>query len=232
MVVSSNKVSSKVSSALGSLGGPTLVREKAFGTLRTAIIEGALPPGTRLIERELCEAMGVSRTSVRETLRRLEAERLITSEPRRGPTVAGVTKAQAEQIYDIRSYFEGRLARKFAAVASDSDIVELRRIYSDFERFALSEDLSHTLTVMVEFYDHLKRVTQLDVMNDLLTQLTARVSYLRLMSMSGPNRIRYSIAEMNDLVCAIESRDEDAAERAAIEHVHKAAVAALARLND
>jgi len=52
---------------------PLLVREQAFDRLRDAIINGQFPPGTRLIERELCEALGVSRTSIREALRRLEA---------------------------------------------------------------------------------------------------------------------------------------------------------------
>ena len=78
---------------------PTLVREQAFERLRDAIIGGHFAPGQRLIERELCEAIGISRTSIREVLRRLEAERLVVVEPRRGPTVARVTRKQAEEIY-------------------------------------------------------------------------------------------------------------------------------------
>ena len=71
---------------------PTLLRERAFEQLREAIITGHFAPGDRLIERELCKAMGVSRTSIREVLRRLEAERLIKVEPRRGPAVARITR--------------------------------------------------------------------------------------------------------------------------------------------
>src|SRR5690606_38533467 len=108
--------------ALGLVATPVLVREQAFDQLRGAIINGQFPPGTRLIERELCEAMGVSRTSIREVLRRLEAERLIEVEPRKGPTVARLTRAQAEEIYDIRTYLEGIVVRRFVERASDEDI--------------------------------------------------------------------------------------------------------------
>src|SRR5438067_1583646 len=73
--------------ALRVLAPQTLVRDEAFDRLRDAIITGHFPPGARLVERELCEAMGVSRTSIREVLRRLEAEKLVRVEPRRGPEV-------------------------------------------------------------------------------------------------------------------------------------------------
>jgi DNA-binding GntR family transcriptional regulator len=73
---------------------PALLRDQALERLREAIIAGHFAPGTRLIERELCEQMGVSRTSIREVLRGLEAEHLITIEPRRGPIVARLTRRQ------------------------------------------------------------------------------------------------------------------------------------------
>ena len=75
--------------------------------------------------------MGVSRTSIREVLRRLEAEQLIEVEPRRGPVVARVTRKQVAEIYEVRALLEAALVRRFTQQASDEDIAALRRIYED-----------------------------------------------------------------------------------------------------
>src|SRR3979411_159698 len=108
---------------------PPLRRDQAFERLRDAIITGHFAPGARLIERELCEAMGVSRTSIREVLRRLEAEQLIESDPRRGPMGARLSRKQVEEIYDVRALLEAAVVRRLALEASIEDISELRRIY-------------------------------------------------------------------------------------------------------
>lgn len=100
---------------------PPLRRDQALERLRDAIITGHFTPGERLIERDLCEKMGVSRTSIREVLRRLEAEQLIQVEPRRGPVVARVTRKQAAEIYEVRALLEAALVRRFAQQASDGE---------------------------------------------------------------------------------------------------------------
>jgi len=108
---------------------PVLVRDSAVRILRNAIISGEIKPGTRLIERELCIALGVSRGSVREVIRQLEAERLITVEPRRGPVVTALSVKQISDIYDIRMMLEAHVAQCFTKVATDAQIEELRKIY-------------------------------------------------------------------------------------------------------
>lgn len=231
-----NKLSqSESEAAFGSLEtvkAPVLVREQAFDQLRDAIINGHLPPGRRLVERELCEAMGVSRTSIREVLRRLEAEKLINVEPRKGPTVARVTKAQAREIYDIRAYLEGLLLRRFVEAASDSDIAGLAAIEERFAKAAKEGDVPAAVGVMAEFFEHIQTVVQADVLQDVLGQLTARVSYLRATSMSEPGRMQESIKEISSIVEAVKGRDQEAAERAAVSHVKSAAHTAIARLEN
>jgi GntR family transcriptional regulator, trigonelline degradation regulator len=102
-----------VADALRINAHPRRLREEAFERLRDAIIAGHFAPGARLVERELCEAMGVSRTSIREVLRRLEAEQLIVVEPRRGPVVARLTRKQVAEIYEVRAMLEATLLRRF-----------------------------------------------------------------------------------------------------------------------
>ena len=84
------------------------LRERAADVIRQAIIDHRLPPGTHLKERELCEMLGVSRTSVREALRHLETEQLISTVPHRGPVVVSLTADDARQLYQVRAVLEGR----------------------------------------------------------------------------------------------------------------------------
>src|SRR3546814_16823416 len=86
---------------------PVTVQAQTFRKLREAILNGVFKPGERLTEAKLCARMGVSRTSIREGLRRLEGERLITILPNKGPTVTQITWAAAAEIYHVRALLEG-----------------------------------------------------------------------------------------------------------------------------
>src|ERR1700743_1459943 len=82
--------------------------------LRAAIATGRFKPGQRLVERELCELTGVGRTSIREALRPLEAEGLVTVVPHRGPSVSKMTVEEARHLYAVRGLLEGYAGRCFA----------------------------------------------------------------------------------------------------------------------
>src|SRR3954470_24779969 len=101
------------------------LRELSLENMRAAILGGHFKPGERLVERSLCEQLGVSRSIVREVLRHLQAEGLVESVPHQGPVVASLTPDQAAQIYEIRALMEGRAARLFAERASDAALKEL-----------------------------------------------------------------------------------------------------------
>ena len=106
-----------------------LVEEK----LRELIATGHFKPGDRLVERELCEALEVGRTSVREALRQLEAEGLIRTEPHRGPVVTKVSPEEARQLYQLRALLEGFCGAEFALKGRDD---ELDRLKDACEAFA------------------------------------------------------------------------------------------------
>ncbi len=211
---------------------PTLVREQAFERLRDAIITGYFAPGDRLIERELCEAMGVSRTSIREVLRRLEAERLVAVEPRKGPTVARVSRKQAAEIYEIRAQMEAMLFKRFAEKASDDEIAGLRKIFDELPPAAEAKDVGGLIAIMTRLNAYVMTVVDHGVIRDILEQLIARISFLRGLSMSQPGRIDRSIGEIRKIVEAVEARDPKAAARYATEYVQNAGKAALKRLDE
>jgi DNA-binding GntR family transcriptional regulator len=220
-----------IADALRSVPPPRLVREQAFEQVRNAIISGQIVPGTRLIERELCEALGISRASVREMIRRLEAERLIAVEPRKGPTVMALTRKDAAEIYEIRAMLEALLIERFTEIASDEDIAGLSRIFEDVKAAAAKGAVSDIVALMLRFNDHLVSVVRHEVARDLLSQLNARINFLRVKAMAKPGRISTSIGEISAIMDAVRQRNGARAARLIKASVLQARDAALEQLS-
>lgn len=203
-----------------------LVEEK----LRTAIATGHFRPGQRLIERELCEQTGVGRTSIREALRQLEAEGLVTTIPHRGPTVTSVTYEEAEQLYDIRAMLESFAGRKFAESRDVSKFKALGEAVDRFEKAAKGANRAELLEAKTHFYDVMMDGSGNVFVKQMLTLLHNRISLLRFTSMTQPGRLKKSVAEIRDIFDAISAHDGRRAAEACALHVEEAAKIALAVL--
>jgi GntR family transcriptional regulator, trigonelline degradation regulator len=210
---------------------PPNLREQVAEKIRDAIVGGAFPPGMRLIERELCERLGVSRSSIREALRQLEVEGLVTNPPNRGPSVTVIDTVTAQSIYQVRSALESLAARLFVRHATASDEAALSVAVDRLAEAYESGSLSRTLPAKTTFYQALLDGAGNPVITDVLRTLNSRISQLRGTSLSSPNRLTESIAEIRTLQKALISRDEEAAARACEDHIAKAAHAALQSLN-
>lgn len=209
---------------------PTLVRDHALEKLRRAIGGGLYPPGTRLVERQLCEALGVSRTSVREALRQLQAENLIAVGKRRSIMVAVISSKDADDIYLMRDYLETQAIRSFVERADPKAIQQLVRIHSDL-RQVLGQGDVHELALMAgEFYETILTHSGRKVIADMARQLLARVNYLRMRSMAEPRRLEDGMQEWDRMIEAILNRDADAAATAMSEHLANSRRAVVSRL--
>src|SRR5690554_2823503 len=102
------------------------LREQVITALRTAILDFQLRPGQRLVERELVEQLGVSRTTVREALRELTSEGLVTVVPQKGAVVATPTLEDAVDLYEVRAALESLVVTRFVERASDQQVVRLQ----------------------------------------------------------------------------------------------------------
>lgn len=199
------------------------VREFVLTTVRNEILTGVLVPGQRLVEAELCARLGVSRTSVREVLRHLEAERLVNIEPYKGPSVARVSWAEAEEIYFVRELLEGQAARLFAEKVTSAEIKRMRRALGRFKVAVIETyDRQELLESTTEFYDVILDGCGNALLADLLRGLLARINLLRSRSMSLSERPRQSLAEMSRILEALGRRAPGEAQRAAIDHVRNA----------
>src|SRR5271156_6163978 len=103
------------------------LRRQVLDEIRQSIIAGRLEPGSRLVERKLIAMMGVSRTVIREALRQLESEGLVSVVPNKGPIVRELTLGEARDLYSIRAVLEGLAVRLFVESAKDRDIQRLEQ---------------------------------------------------------------------------------------------------------
>lgn len=206
------------------------LRHQVEDLLRKAIASGRFRPGQHLVERELCEATGVSRPSIREALRRLEAEGLITIIPHRGPMVTVVTRDDAEQIYAIRAVLEGYAAREFARIAPAAEVARLRSAVEALEHAAAAGPGPALVAAKADFYKVMFAGCGNAYVERMLSPLLNRMSLLRMTSMAQPDRLPHSLAEIRAICASIERRDADGARAASEAHVRNAAAVALAAL--
>lgn len=211
---------------------PPLRRDLALERLRSAIIAGHFAPGERLIERDLCGRMGVSRTSIREVLRHLEAEQLIQVEPRRGPIVTRVTRKQICEIYEVRALLEAALVRRFAQQAAGEEIAALRCIYEELRLARMAEDVGQIVVLTKRFIEYMMEVVGHELISDVLQKLIARISVVRVLAIAVPGRLEESARELAIVMDAIERRDGEFAAQSLTTYVLNAAEAALKRFDE
>jgi GntR family transcriptional regulator, trigonelline degradation regulator len=205
----------------------TPLRSKVTERLRSAICTQRLPQGSRLIERELCEMLGVSRTLVREALRQLEAEGLVTNIAHRGPSVAVLDRPTAAGIYEVRAVLEALAGRLFVERARPEHKQRLKAALAAMFKAGEQGDIPRWLRGTGQFYDALFAGAGNEVIAAILRPLSGRIYLLRARSMAMPGRREESLREMQAILDALLSGDAAAASDACQRHVETAAAYAL-----
>ncbi|HXF82574.1 MAG TPA: GntR family transcriptional regulator, partial [bacterium] len=205
-------------------------RELVFRKLREAILIGRFQPGQRLRERELVSRLGVSRTPIREALRKLELEGLITTVPYKGPTVTRPTLDGARQLYETRAALEGQATALFTARATEAAVERLRAQIAEAERALARRQPAAVLSANNAFHDEIAAGCGNALLQTLIANLRDRIVLLRVESLSYPGRRSRSIAEHKTIVRLIERGDAAGARAAVEEHIMHAWRAARAQL--
>ncbi len=206
------------------------LRIQTENQLRSAITSGVLLPGQKLIERDLCEKLGVSRPSLREALRRLEAEKLIVNIPHRGPMVATVTVEEAHELYAVRKLLEGHAAAECARHASTEQISQLKQAVDELSLGISHQSHPDILKAKQHFYAALLDGCGNTLVAEILGGLLSRISLLRSTSLLLDSRLPASLREIKAIFNAINKHDAVSAQRLAETHVAHAELAALAIL--
>lgn len=206
---------------------PQPMRRQVEEGLRAAIVNGRFAPGEHLPDRVLCDLFGASRSVVREAVRLLEAEGLVTVQPNRGPFVAHLSRQEAAQIYDVRGVLEALAGESFARHATDEERAELRSVWEDLARRGPGATREELLAIKRRFYDVLLSGARNAYVARMLDQLLNRNMQLRATSLSDPGRLSWTVKELKRVVDAIDRRDPDETFAACREHVQRAADVAL-----
>jgi DNA-binding GntR family transcriptional regulator len=203
------------------------VRAIVAQKLREAIMSGTFKPGQRLVERELCEMTGVSRPSIREALRLLEADGMVNTVPHRGPVVSTISFEDARQLYAARAVLEGYAGRECARLRDPAVVRRMGDALTRLKAAFAKPDMIAVLEAKTDFYAALIGGCQNAFIERMLKPLHDRITLLRITSMSQPKRVNKSLREVTAIWRAIQSGDEDLAERCCVDHIKAAAVAAL-----
>ena len=183
------------------------LRHQVTESLRLAIIDGRLKPGQKLIERELCERLEISRPLLREVLQQLQAEGLITSVLHKGPFVTMIGADEVDEIYEVRTALESLIGRSFTEHATDAEVVALRAAVEAL-RPSVAEDSPRDLLIAKGgFYAVLFEGCRNRVATQILTQLNNRMMLYKRLSLSAPGRPAETLAELDAIVTAIEARN-------------------------
>lgn len=205
---------------------PATLREMALERMRRAIISGLFEPGARLVERTLCEQLGVSRSVIREVIRHLEAEGLVEMLAKQGPIVARLEWDDARQIYEIRAALEATAVADCARVADAKVKAELQKSLSELDRTSSQNSPVGILDATTSFYRTIFYAGGHTIAWDIVSRLNSRISRLRVMTLSTTNRTTSGPAQIREIFAGIERNDPEAAAAACRAHV--AAAAAIA----
>lgn len=203
------------------------LRNKIMVALRSAIETGVLQPGARLVERDLCEQLNVSRTSLREALRELQAEGVLFQTGARGLSVGVVDREEAANAYRIRAVLEALVVEQFIEHADERDQRNLVKDAEALKTAYRSGDVSRILVSKRQFYDRICSGAQNALAFDIINRLVLRTSSLRSRSLARKPRQAQSVDEIDAIVEAILARDVAAARRAAQAHVDNAMASAF-----
>lgn len=202
----------------------------AYERLLKAIDAGELPPGSRLLESQLAERLGISRTPVREALRRLEAQGLVTHEPHRGVIVAELNYDQLGELYAVREVLEGTAARLAARHASPEEVEMLREMAESHA--ALVENADALAEANKRFHRQVYRSCHNRYLNSMLENMRVNLALLSGTTFTLPERRRATVTEHRAIVDAIAAGDEALAEQLARQHIssgYKARITLAAR---
>jgi DNA-binding GntR family transcriptional regulator len=202
-------------SAADSGAGPT---QRIVDSVTTAIVERRLMPGTKLVEQQIADIFGVSRTLVRQALNQLSRDRLVTLEPARGAFVAKPSVQEARQVFEVRAMLEAAMVRQLCAVVTDAQIAELRAHVRAEAQAVARTDVSGRTRLLADFHVVLARMLGNQVLAELLEDLLTRSSLIALMYQSS-HSAEHSQEEHVAIVDALEKRDARAAVRLLESHL-------------
>lgn len=195
------------------------LREVVCESLREAIRNGALKPGERIMEIQLAEELGVSRTPVREAIRKLELEGYVVMMPRRGTYVASMSIRDINEIFEIRTALESLSNGLAADHITDEELEHLQRLLVIIGGYIKEENIEKIVETDIEFHDTIYHAARNTRLVGIISNLRDQLTRFRTLSMSYPGRLEATLEEHRLIIDAIARGDRKSASKAAERHM-------------
>jgi DNA-binding GntR family transcriptional regulator len=212
---------SVVTLSLGPINASASLRDQAYAKLKQAIADADIYHSReeiRLDEKELTEALGVSRTPVREAMTLLEQEGFLRTVPRRGIYIQRKTKKEIVDMICMWAALESMAARLATTRASDEEIATLRHMFDNFRDTTPAEHIEEYSEANIAFHHKIAELSQSQIILDTMKNLFVHVRAIRKMTISQSDRASRSIVDHIRIIEALEERDTELVERLVRQH--------------
>lgn len=198
------------------------LRDVVVDNIRQAIISGEFPAGMRLMELQLAEEMGVSRTPVREAIRKMELEGLVVMIPRRGAYVADISIKDINEVYEIRTALDVLAAGLAAERIDDDEIKEMKQLLDADKPLVAAKDYPKIIENDTAFHDVIYKASRNKRCMNIISNLREQITAIRGRSMPYPGRLETMLKEHENIYEAIAQRSVDKAQKAVRTHMENA----------
>lgn len=195
------------------------LRDVVFNTLRQAILRGELKPGERLMEIQLANKLGVSRTPIREAIRKLELEGLVLMIPRKGAEVADITEKSLKDVLEVRRALEELSVKLTCDRITKEEIKELEQAAENFKKTLKSKDITEIAEADVRFHDVIYTATKNQKLIQLLNNLHEQMYRYRIEYLKDEEVYPKLLKEHKEIIERISKGEKEAAARMVCEHI-------------
>ena len=196
------------------------LRDVVFNTLRQAILRGELEPGERLMEIQLAQKLGVSRTPIREAIRKLELEGLVIMVPRKGAEVAHITEKDMRDVLEVRSTLEELAVTLACKNVTDEVIEALKASNKVFESAIVSKDVVKIVDADVHFHDVIYNSTHNQRLIQIINNLREQMYRYRLEYVKDARTHSILISEHNDIIKQLMDKNVEKAKVVVHQHIY------------
>lgn len=206
------------------------LRDVVFQTLRQAILKGELQPGERLMEIKLAQLLGVSRTPIREAIRKLELEGLVVMIPRKGAAVANITEKDTKDVLEVRRTLEMFAVEVACERITEEQLAALKEAAKAFEASKGSMDLIRIAETDMQFHEIIYEATHNERLVQMLNNLRENMYRYRIEYLKDPNYYDSLVGEHREILQAIETKNIEKARVCMRDHIENQQLAVISRL--
>lgn len=205
--------------------------QHVFEYLRESIVRGDISPGNRLVEIRIADALGVSRTPVREAIHKLEREGLLMKQPKSGFVVLGLLREEIEETFGIRGILEGYAARLAALKHEEKALIPLEEKIDEYQEHVNRRDLDALSKINTEFHDMLYALSGSPKLVEMINRLRDQIHRFRKIILKKERLARASLEDHRVMLRLIKKREAEKVEKLVREHILRGQTAVLQELD-